>query len=199
MARHDFSSPVVVDGIVSDEKVAELLALQAEYPELDYKSMIDLSSTAGEVELAKDVGAMRVRGGYILGGVDNNGVLTGQLDGTDTRLFDESRLVPKLQKYMAGPLQIRTNVVPRDGHPVPVIWVLPSPEGCTFMISDGQYEKNGKPIGKRMRGLRSSRRSADASGRNSRRLIARDAWARARLAPSTSISTRANSTSPPWT
>lgn len=34
------SSPVVVDGIVSDEKLAELLALQAEYPELDYKGMV---------------------------------------------------------------------------------------------------------------------------------------------------------------
>lgn len=54
--------PVVVDGIVSEEKLAELLALQAEYPELDYKETIDLSTTRGVVELAKDVGAMRVRG-----------------------------------------------------------------------------------------------------------------------------------------
>jgi len=47
MATDPLRSPVVVDGIVSEEKVAELLALQTEYPELDYKSDIDLTTPAG--------------------------------------------------------------------------------------------------------------------------------------------------------
>ena len=85
MAISDLKSPVVIDGILSDEKLAELLALRTEYRELDYKSAIDLSTTEGKVELAKDVGAMQVRGGYIIGGADNGGALTGQLDGVDAR------------------------------------------------------------------------------------------------------------------
>jgi hypothetical protein len=68
------NSPVVLDGRVSDEKLSELLALQAEYPELDYKRTIDLTAGAGLVEFSKDAGAMLVRGGYIVGGVDNRGV-----------------------------------------------------------------------------------------------------------------------------
>src|SRR5450755_4317225 len=77
------SSPVVVDGIVSDEKLSELLALQAEYPDLDYKRTVDLTVTEGTVELAKDIGAMQVRGGYIVIGVDGHGAPTGELDGAD--------------------------------------------------------------------------------------------------------------------
>jgi hypothetical protein len=38
MSFDPLSSPVVVDGVVSEEKVAELLALQTEYPELDHKA-----------------------------------------------------------------------------------------------------------------------------------------------------------------
>lgn len=117
-------SPVVVDGIVSDEKLAELLALQAEYPELDYKGAIDLSTTEGKVELAKDVGAMQVRGGYIVAGVDNSGALTGQLDGVGLQRFDEANLVPTLLlKWLPEPLELRTRVAQRDGRAVVVIYV----------------------------------------------------------------------------
>lgn len=49
------SSPVVVDGRLSDEKLAELLALQTEYPELDYKATVDVTTTEGKVKLAKVV------------------------------------------------------------------------------------------------------------------------------------------------
>ena len=70
MSSGERGSPVVVDGVVSDEKLSELLALQTEYPELDLKATIDLTSTRDVVELAKDVGAMQVGGGYIVIGVD---------------------------------------------------------------------------------------------------------------------------------
>jgi hypothetical protein len=146
VAGDPLTSPVVVDGIVSEEKVAELLALQTEYPELDYKSTIEIATTAGLVELVKDVGAMRVRGGYILGGVDDRGGLTGLLDDCDQSLFDEARLAPKFEKYLGRPLQLRTNLVTRHEHLVVVICVLPSPAGCTFLVADGQYEKNGKLV-----------------------------------------------------
>jgi len=46
----------VLDGRVSDEKLAELLDLQTEHPMLDFKAIIDLEKP-GLVELTKDVGA----------------------------------------------------------------------------------------------------------------------------------------------
>ena len=90
MSAEGLESPVVVDGLVTDEKLSELLALQAEYPALDFKSTLNLSEREHEVELAKDVGAMQVRGGYIVVGVDSQGNPTGQLDNVDVRPFDET-------------------------------------------------------------------------------------------------------------
>jgi len=136
------NSPVVVDGIVSDEKLAELLRRQTEYPELDYKATIDLSTTAGRVELAKDVAAMQVRGGYIIGGVDNHGVPTGLLDGLDSRPFDEASLAPMLLKWLPPPLELRTRVAERDGHTIAVIYVGPHPAGCAIFRADGTYVKD---------------------------------------------------------
>jgi hypothetical protein len=83
----------VVDGLLSDEKLAQLLALRAEYPELDYKRTIDLSTTQGRVELAKDVAAMQVRAGYIIVGVAD--------DGTPTATLTKPMRVP-LTKRMAS-------------------------------------------------------------------------------------------------
>jgi hypothetical protein len=143
MSASHFGSPIVVDGILSDEKLAELLAFQTEYPDLDYKRTIDLTTTEGVVELAKDVGAMQVKGGYIIGGVDNEGALTGGLDGADLRPFDEARLVPKLLRYLPEPLELRTRVTDRGGHQVVVIYVGRHPSGCAIFRADGQYEKDG--------------------------------------------------------
>lgn len=131
----------MVDGVVSEEKIAELLALGTEYPELDYKSDIDLTTSPGAIELAKDIGAMRVRGGYILGGVDDQGRFTGSLDAADHRPFDEANLVPKMLRYLSRPLEIRSNVVEREGHAIAAICVLPSARGCTFFTADGRYMK----------------------------------------------------------
>jgi hypothetical protein len=139
-------SPVVVDGIVSDEKLAELLALQTEYPELDFKSSLDLTATADVVELAKDVGAMQVRGGYIVAGVDGQGKPTGALDGTDARRLDEANLVPKLLAYLPEPLELRTRVLQREGRTVAVIFVGRHPSGCVFFRAVGQYERNGRRV-----------------------------------------------------
>jgi hypothetical protein len=101
-------SPVVVEPIVSDEKLSQLLGLQTEYPELDFKSKIDLSSAEGRVEFAKDAAAMQVRGGFIVGGVDEHGTPTDDMDDVDMSLFDEAKLVPILLKYLPEPLVVRT-------------------------------------------------------------------------------------------
>jgi hypothetical protein len=140
------NSPIVVDGILSDEKIAELLGFQTEYPELDYKARIDLTTTEGKVELSKDVGAMQVRGGYIIAGADNQGALTGQLDDVDCRLFDEANLAPALLRWLPEPLELRTRVVQRDGRAVVVIYVGRHPSGCAFFRADGKYMKNDREV-----------------------------------------------------
>jgi hypothetical protein len=146
MATSPLGSPVVLDATLSDEKLEELLALRAEYPTLDFKETIDLSSTEGVVELAKDLGAMQVLGGYLIVGVDGQAVPTGKLDVVDTRLFDEANLVPRLRKYLPGPLELRTRVVERDGHVLVVIYVGPHPSGFAIFQADGKHERQGKEI-----------------------------------------------------
>lgn len=142
----DSTSPVVLDGVLSDEKLAELLALQAEYPELDYKSRLDVGSTEGRVELAKDVGAMLVRGGYILAGIDGHGVPSGLMDGVDPRPFDEASLVPVLLRWLSEPLELRTRVADHGGHAIVAIYVGAHPAGCAFFRADGQYMKDGREV-----------------------------------------------------
>jgi hypothetical protein len=140
------SSPVVLDADLSDEKVAELLGHQAEYPELDFKKYRDPSTRDGIVELALDVGAMQMRGGYIVVGADDNGNGTGDLDDVDPGVFDEATLTPRLLKYLPEPLDIRTRTLERDGHKIAVIYVGRNPAGCAFFKADGQYEKQGNTV-----------------------------------------------------
>jgi hypothetical protein len=146
MVVSGLTSPVVLNGLVSDEKLSELLGLQTEYPELDYKKKIDLTATAGLVELVKDVGAMQVRGAYIVAGVDGHGAPTGDMDGVDARLFDESTLVPKLLRYLPQPLEVRSRVLEREGHTIALIYVGRHPAGCAIFHTDGQYERHHQPV-----------------------------------------------------
>lgn len=134
-------SPVPpADGIVTDERLAALLRLAAEYDELDFKSAADLSTTRDEVEMAKDVGAMQVKGGYIVMGVDGNGDPTGGMDGANLSQFDPANLVPKMQRYLHGSLDIATGVLTRDGHTVVLLCAKPNARGCVFFKIDGQYQ-----------------------------------------------------------
>ncbi len=139
-------SPVPpADGIVTDERMSALLALGAEYDELDFKRVVDLSMRERrqkeEVELAKDVGAMQVKGGYIVIGVDGQGEPTGLMDNADTTPFDPANLVPKMERYLQGPLDIATNVLARGGHKIVLICVFANPRGCAFFRIDGAYAR----------------------------------------------------------
>ncbi len=133
----------MLDGLVSSEKLSELLALQAEYPELDFKQKMDVSSTAGLVELAKHVGAMQVAGGYLIAGVDGRGTPMAGMADANTQLLDEATLVPKLLRYLPEPLQLRSAIHERDGHTVVLIYVGRHPSGCAIFHTGGQYEKKG--------------------------------------------------------
>lgn len=137
-------SPVVVDGIVSDEKLANLLGLGTEYAELDFKATIDLADKKQLLELVKDVAAMQARGGYIVGGIDDDGFTSKMLDGVDLKVFDEARLVPKLRKWLPAPLKLITRATERGGHKVIIICIEPHPAGCVFMQKDGAYVEKGQ-------------------------------------------------------
>jgi hypothetical protein len=141
MTFSQLTSPVVIDGIASDEKLAELLGWQTEYPELDYKRAFDVTSKEGLVEFVKDVCAFQVLGGYIVGGVDGHGVSTGEMDGVNPKLFDEASLTPKCEKYLPQPLEIRSRVLKRDGHDVVLIFIGRHPNGYAIFRTDGVYKK----------------------------------------------------------
>jgi hypothetical protein len=137
---------IVLDGRVTDEKLAELLDLQTEHPMLDFKEIIDLTTTSGVVELAKDVGAFQVAGGYLIGGVDGHGIPTGQMDGCDPQLFDSANLVPKLAQFLPEPLTIHSRVTEWKGHTVVILYIAPHPDGYAVFKSVGQYPRpGGKP------------------------------------------------------
>jgi hypothetical protein len=136
--------PVLLDGIVSDEKLSDLLSLATEYAELDFKASIDLDDQRQLVEFVKDVAAMQVVGGYILLGVDPHGRPTGDLDWADLRVFDEARLAPKLRRWLPEPLRIVTRVAKRDDHQIVVVYVERHPGGLAFMEKDGTYMQDGQ-------------------------------------------------------
>ena len=97
----------------------------------------------GLVELAKDVGAFQVAGGYIIGGVNKHGVPDGSMDGCDTRLFDEANLTPSscLPARAADDPLARRNW---KEHIVVIIYIAPHPDGYAAFKADGQYERRGK-------------------------------------------------------
>jgi hypothetical protein len=137
----EFSSPVLPDGLVTEEKLGHLLALGTEYPELDFKRTLDLSvrRNKDEVELAKDVGAMQVRGGYIVVGVDDDGQPTGELDAGHRQLYDQANLSQKMLRYLPEPLNLATNWFELDGSHAALIYIGPNPDGCAIFRIDGQY------------------------------------------------------------
>ncbi len=139
-------SPVPpADGVVTDERLGALLVLAAEYDDLDFKRKLDLSSRRDEVELAKDVGAMQVKGGHVVIGVDGGGVPTGDMDSADASPFDPANLVPKMQRFLEGSLEIASSVLTKDGHTIVLISVTPNSRGCAFFQIDGQYPDPRQP------------------------------------------------------
>lgn len=143
MAQPHPREPVVVEPVVNGEKLRELLALETEYATLDFKSGCDLADKRDQVELAKDVGAMSVRGGFLVIGVDGRGKPTGDLTVEHAKLLDEARLRPKLLKWLPESLEICSQIHEIDGHQVGLVYVAPNPAGCVFFRADGQYDQPG--------------------------------------------------------
>ena len=119
------------------EKLLELLNAQHESERLDYKRTTDLSEKRGELELIKDIAAFQAEGGYLVVGVDETGVPTGEVSEEQAALFDESRLRSKTLRYLAEPLDLRTATHIVDGARVVLIHIGPHPDGVAIIAADG--------------------------------------------------------------
>ena len=129
----------VVESVVTAEKLGQLLAEEHESACLDYKTTLDLSQTRDTVELAKDVGAMQVNGGYIVIGADDSGRLTGELTEEQAKLLDESVLRPKMLRYIPEPIDIHSAVHTVDAKLVAILYVGPSPMGLCIFRAAGNH------------------------------------------------------------
>lgn len=124
---------------LNEETLRQLLNEGTERAGLDYKRECDLSDTGETVELVKDLGAMQIRGGYIVIGADDHGQPTGLVTEKQAKLFDQATLHDKAAKYLAEGFEIRSTWLELDGNLFGLICVLPHPEGWSPFKADGTY------------------------------------------------------------
>jgi hypothetical protein len=134
----------VIEPVVTREKLGELLKEQNESECLDYKTTCNLNDTKQLVEIAKDIGAMSISGGFIIIGADNNGNPSGELAEASARLFDEATLRAKLRKHIPEPFEIRSGYHRIEEKWLALIYIAPHPHGFCIFKADGSYPENGK-------------------------------------------------------
>ncbi|WP_182481154.1 AlbA family DNA-binding domain-containing protein [Nocardioides immobilis] len=132
---------IVVEPVVTAEKLASLLAVGCELPMLDFKQVVDLDEHSELVELAKDVAALRSCGGYLAIGVNDEGEAIG-LDEVSAAKFDEANLRQKLEKFL-HPTNLIAARHKTDGKHVVLIYVPRHPLGFTVVKVLGEYTKPG--------------------------------------------------------
>lgn len=138
---------VVVEPVLTEEKLRALLAEQHEQSCLDYKVRLDLGDRRETIEIAKDVAAMQSEpsGGYLVIGANDSGdAKSGGMTEQLTKLFDEAAFRAKLNKYLAEPFTVRTATHTIDGHLVVLVYVGPSEHGWCIFAADGEYHDPGK-------------------------------------------------------
>jgi Schlafen, AlbA_2 len=133
----------VVEPNVTKDKLLQLVEEGAESQWLDFKETGDLSSKEDLVEVAKDVGAMQVDGGFIVVGVDSQGRPTGRFTEAQAELFDEATLRAKLAKWIPEPFDLKVGVHHHDGNLLAVVYVGPSPEGCCIFRASDVFVRHG--------------------------------------------------------
>lgn len=131
---------------VTSERLTALLASEHESSTLDFKSTFEPTESRSWVELAKDVGAMLMDGGYIVIGANERGVPSGQLDAQSAKQLDEATLRKKLKKWIAEPFEIRSAVHEINGSIVALIFAKPHEDGFCIFKADGAYAGNDRPV-----------------------------------------------------
>lgn len=145
------TSPVVVDGRLTREKLDELLAFGAEHAELDFKATLTLSDPKHRLGLFKDLIAMSNTGmgGYIVIGANEDGSPATDRDPVDTSRFDSADLGQQLAKYVITAPTVTSQSHEVDGRMVILIHVAPPASGLPIIISrSGEY-----PDGKHMKAV----------------------------------------------
>jgi hypothetical protein len=137
-------SRIAVDGSVTEEKLNQLLAEQAEHPELDYKSFLDLTDAKTRVEFAKDVAAMQSVGGYLVVGVDNKGAPTTTHGAIKPAHFDEASLRQAVGKWVPDGGRITSAVHQVGGIDVAIVFIGRRRDGFTVMKEQGVNPETGK-------------------------------------------------------
>jgi len=127
--------------LVSREKLAQLLDEQHESESLDYKATCDLRERRDIVELAKDVAAMQMEGGFIVVGADDQGNPTGRLTREQAQLLDEATVRAKLDAYIPEPYELRVAVHEVEASLCAVIYVGPNTRGWCIFKRDGTYQR----------------------------------------------------------
>ena len=132
---------IVVEPVVTAEKLATLLGVGCELSGLDFKQVVDVDEHSELVEFAKDVAALRSCGGYLVVGVSDEGEVVG-LDESLAAKFDEANLRQKLEKFLHP-----TNLIAArhkvDGKRVVLMYVPSHPLGFTVVKALGEYTKPG--------------------------------------------------------
>ena len=139
----------VVEPIVTLEKLRQLLSEGHESATLDFKRTLGFDqkggiSKRGLVELAKDVAAMGVDGGYLVVGADDAGNPTDELElvaETLSERFDEARLRGQLKHWIPEPLDLHTAIHQIDGKWLVLIYVGPRSDGFCVFCGDGDAEQ----------------------------------------------------------
>lgn len=132
------------DGQVSEEKLAELLALGAEHASLDFKKELNLNEPVKKLDFVKDCAAMmnQPQGGYLVIGANDDGTAAlGNLAPTK-EMFDSAALTEIVRPYVDAPIDIRAQVhtLQLAGEParMAVIYIAPPADGIpAVMAKDG--------------------------------------------------------------
>lgn len=128
-----------IEPTVSEEKLRQLLDEGHESDLLDFKDTCNLDETRDRVELAKDIGAMQVDGGYIVIGADEHGKPTGLINAELAAMLDESVIRKKVLKYLPEPLEIRAATHRIGEALLAVVYVGPNPNGMAIFRADGNH------------------------------------------------------------
>jgi hypothetical protein len=178
----------VVEPVVTEEKLRQLLDEGSESAQLDFKQQLDLSVQRDKVELAKDVGAMQVNGGYIVVGATDGGEPTRAMTAAMAARFDEASVRDIVKKWIPEPFDIRIGRHLIDDRHLVLIYVGPNPDGMCVFAADGQYSEDGGKSTTVFRagdiyarhGSKSERMAQHDIARIVRRLVAaeKDRWGR---------------------
>lgn len=140
------TSPVVLDGRLTKEKLVELVQLGAEHAELDFKSTLDLSDAAHRLGLVKDIIAMaNAGGGYIVVGAYDDGTPATDQEQPKGQGFDSADLAQLVARYVAASPVVTSQTHTLEARTHILIFVAPPSDSLPLLVSKpGEFEVEGR-------------------------------------------------------